>query len=241
MRNSAFVHKEMLKTFFDGFLKKLSQITILIFLSTSLVNGQKKDVPLIVSNNDTSGMMVFHITGDGGWRGYDVKLGEQFKANHIPYVALNAIKYFWSSKTPEQLANDLVPVISEYSAKWGKSKIILTGFSFGAETLPFLYTRLPGSVKQKIQLVVLITPAGTSDFTIHLTDMLGVDHVYDYNVVKEVEKIKDVPVLALFGDRESSTFPAKHKQDNVKIEFVNGSHHFTDGKAVMDIILKNIR
>jgi type IV secretory pathway VirJ component len=87
----------------------------------------------------------------------------------------------------------------------------------------------------------MVTPAGTSDFTIHLTDMMGVDHKYAYNVVKEVEKIKDTRVLAIFGEKEQSTFPATHKQVNCKMTFIKGSHHITDGKAVMEKIRNELR
>lgn len=89
--------------------------------------------------------------------------------------------------------------------------------------------------------MVMITPAKTSDFTIHITDMMGVDHDYAYDVEKEVEKIKTTRVLAIFGDREESSFPVSHKQENFKISFIKSSHHFTDAKAVMEKILQELK
>lgn len=221
--------------------KKIT-VLLLLFLSVAINSqAQADDLPLIISKKDSSPFMVFHICGDGGWKRFDVKLASEFNTWHMSYVCLNSIKYFWSAKTPDQLAKDMIPVIYEYMKKWDKTEIILTGFSFGAEILPFLYTRLPADLKQKVKLVVLITPSSTSDFTIHVSDMLGVDRKYPYDVVKEVEKIKTTKVLAVFGDKENSTFPANHKQENCTIEFVKGSHHFTDGKAVMNLLEKELK
>jgi type IV secretory pathway VirJ component len=107
--------------------------------------------------------------------------------------------------------------------------------------MPFLYNRLPDEIKQIIKQIILITPAASSDFEIHLTDMIGVDHDYIFDVEKEVEKIKIPKITAIFGEDENSTFPADHKQDNFKVHFVKGSHHFKDAIPVMDIILKGLK
>jgi len=201
------------------------------------VFSQDKELPLIVNKSDSTQYLVFHITGDGGWRGFDIKLADEFKSHQISYVYLNALKYFWKTKTPDQLAIDIIPAIKKYLKKWDKKELILVGFSFGAEIIPFVYNRLPDDIKQKVKLVVSITPASTSDFTIHVSDMMGVDRHYKYDVVKEVGKIKTTKVLVVFGEKEDSTFPKNMKQENLKITFTKGGHHFTDAKAVMNIIL----
>jgi type IV secretory pathway VirJ component len=216
-------------------------LLLTLLLSANVSFGQGKVLPLIVEKFDTTRYLVFHITGDGGWRGFDIKLANEFKAHQMSYVFLNSLKYFWSRKTPDQLAKDITPVIKDYLRKWDKKELILAGFSFGAEILPFLYTRLPLDLKQKVKQIVLITPASTSDFVVHVTDMMGIDHNYGYDVVKEVEKIKTTKVLAIFGEKEESTFPASHKQENFQITFIKGSHHFTDAKSVMEKVLNELK
>ena len=205
------------------------------------VTGQSVDLPLKLGANDTSKYMVFHITGDGGWMGFDIKLAKEFRAYHMPYVILNSRKYFWSGKTPDRLTKDMVPVMYEYLKKWNKKEILLTGFSFGAEIIPFLYNQLPDDLRQKVKMIYMITPEGTSDFKIHLTDMMGIDHHYNYDVVKEVEKIKTIKVMAIFGKKEHSTFPSNYKQNNFRIAFIKGTHHFTDDKTVMSIFMNELQ
>jgi type IV secretory pathway VirJ component len=212
---------------------------MVFFIAGPYTFGQKK-LPVIIGNCDSSRYLVFHITGDGGWRGFDIKLANEFKVHEMSYRTLNAFRYFWSAKSPDQLAKDMTPLLRDYLIKLHRTELVLVGFSFGAEIMPFLFNRLPEDIQVKVKQIVLITPAGTSDFAIHLTDMIGAEHTYEYNVVSEVEKIKMTRVLTIFGSKERSTFPENHKQDNVKILFVKGSHHFTDARAVMDIILQEL-
>lgn len=113
---------------------------LILFSFLFLINplfSQEKELPLIVERYDSLKYLVFHITGDGGWRGFDIKLADEFKAHNLSYIFLNAFKYFWSIKTPEQLTNDIVPVLREYLKKWDKKELVLVGFSFGAEIIPF--------------------------------------------------------------------------------------------------------
>jgi type IV secretory pathway VirJ component len=224
-----------------SFIKSLALILSVFLFSFNPAIGQEKGEPLIVNKSDSSNYLVFHITGDGGWHSFDIKMANEFKSHHLSYVYLNSLKYFWKTKTPDELAIDIIPVLREYLEKWNKKELILSGFSFGAEIIPFLYTRLPEDLKQKVKMVIAITPASTSDFTIHVSDMMGVDHKYIYDVPKEVEKIKTTKVVVIFGEKEKSTFPESMKQENLKIEFIKGGHHFTDAKSVMEEYIAELK
>jgi type IV secretory pathway VirJ component len=221
-------------------MKHLIFISLLL-ISSLLLFGQAQSLPLVLEKSDSSNYLVFHVTGDGGMRGFDVKLTDEFKNHRFSYIILNAYKYFWSPKSPDQLASDIVPIIKDYLAKWSKTAIVLSGYSFGAEVIPFLFNRLPEELKEKVKLVVLLSPASTSDFTIHLADMIGADNTYANDVVKEVEKIKKPPVLTIFGEKEDSSFPSNHQQDNYQTLFIKGNHHFTDADGVMESVLDELK
>jgi type IV secretory pathway VirJ component len=203
--------------------------------------SQNQSLPIITEYRGTNTRpMIFEITGDGGWRGFDIKMSLEYKANNFSYIFLNSIKYFWTTKTPEQLAQDITPTLRSYLKAWNKQDMILVGFSFGAEILPFMLNELPEDLKQKVKMIVMITPAKSSDFDVHLTDMMGVDHKYKYDVIKEVEKITATKVLCIYGDKESSIFKEPINQKNLKVEYIKGGHHFTDGKSTMEIILNEL-
>lgn len=210
-------------------------------MSSAYAFSQRQDLPIVFDKGENSKYLVFYTSGDGGLGGFNSKMANEFKAHQLSYISLNALNYFWSAKTPDQYALDMTPMLRHYLQEWDRKELVLVGFSFGAEVIPFLYTRLPDDLKQKVKRLILITPASTSDFKIHFSDMMGVDHTYAHDVVKEIEKIRTARVLAIFGEEESSSFPITHKQDNFQISFVKGSHHFTDAKTVMEMILNELK
>jgi type IV secretory pathway VirJ component len=202
--------------------------------------SQGKDLPVRIEKSDSAKYLALYVSGDGGRGFFDSNLSRELRSNHISVIYLNSFKYFRPGKTPDQFAGDIVPVLKAYDKKWNNEKIILIGYSFGGDVVPFLYTRLPEDLKQKVNLVVLLAPASTSDFTVHLSDMMGADNEYNYNVIREVEQIKIPPVLVIFGYKEHSSFPSDYQQDNLKIIFKKGHHRFTDEDFVMENILKEL-
>jgi type IV secretory pathway VirJ component len=209
-----------------------------LFFSEMNVFSQKAELPLKVKNAPESSLpMIFYITGDGGWNMFDNKMSTEFEASKVPYIGLNSFRYFWSKKTPDQLAKDVIPVLYKYLKEWNKEEIAMIGYSFGAEILPFLVTRLPSDLKEKVKLIAMITPSETSDFTIHVNDMLTFNGKYDYDVIAEVRKISSTNIFCFFGENETSLFDKSHLQKNLYIRLVKGGHHFTDAKTVMKEIL----
>jgi type IV secretory pathway VirJ component len=47
---------------------------------------------------------------------------------------------------------------------FAKEKLILIGYSFGAEVLPFVVNRLPEELRAKVQLLVFLGPSATAQF-----------------------------------------------------------------------------
>jgi type IV secretory pathway VirJ component len=216
----------------------LSLLICLLIPVTTLYS--QDDLPVSVKFNGNNGLpLVVHITGDGGWSGFDVKMGNEYDSDSLSYIVLNSFSYFWRTKTPDEMSSDFIPVIRHYTRLWHKKKIMLVGFSFGAEVMPFLYNRLPPDLKSKVLLMVLLTPAASSDFTIHFTDMLGFHHDYDYNVVKETRKIMGLPILVVQGKKENPVFP-DNKQANLKTVTIEGGHDFTDADTVNRLILDKL-
>lgn len=201
-----------------------------------------KKLPVVVRNNgENSTPLIFHTTGDGGMVRFDVKMSNVYKANGFSFIALNSLKYFLTQKSPTKLTQDVVPVIRRYIEAWNKEEIILVGFSFGAEITPFLFERLPAELKEKVKLVVLLTPAKTSDFHIRIRDMIGLDKKYEsYDVANETAKILSTKVLAIYGKKEKSIFSKNSEQPNLKVLYIKGGHDFKDSKTVFDLMMKEL-
>lgn len=198
-------------------------------------------LPLIVlpAPADDNMPMVLMITGDGGWKNFDPRLANQFLQEKAPVVALNALHYFWTKKTPDQTALAVESLLNTYMRQWHKNSFILAGFSFGADVLPFVINRLPESMMEQCKGVALFSPGTSTDFEIHISQMLSDHRQWKYNVVQEMESMKPVKLLCFFGDEEHefpvNMIPNHHWQ----LIYLKGGHHYeknTDdiGKIVLE-------
>ncbi|HRI60429.1 MAG TPA: AcvB/VirJ family lysyl-phosphatidylglycerol hydrolase, partial [Saprospiraceae bacterium] len=181
------------------------------------------------------------ISGDGGWTGFDQQICDQLAAKHLPVVGLNSQSYFWKKKTPEQTVADLAPVIRQYLAAWGKSKLMLVGYSFGANVVPFIQNRLPDDLRGKVQSVVLLSPETKGDFEIHVAGMLGKGGG-PYNVVAEVRSLQQTAVLCVCGDEEDNDVQtALQGAAHVRFEKIPGSHHYNNDAAKVAAMIISVQ
>ena len=61
-------------------------------------------------------------------------------------------------------------------------------------------------------------------------------------MLPEVERIKGIKVLCIYGEEEKDSICKSLKNGPVKVILVKGGHHFGgDYKAIADIILKEMK
>ena len=222
------------------------RFVIILFLAffQPLISGYclNKRLPVVIRNNgENSTPLIFHISGDGGMVRFDIKMSKEYKENGYSFIALSSLKYFLTVKTPSKVARDMIPLIQSYLKEWNKAEFILVGFSFGAEITPFLFEKLPPELKEKVKMIVLLTPAKTSDFHIHVRDMIGLDKKREvYNVEEETARITTTKILAIYGKKEKNAFLRNTDQSNVKLLYIRGGHDFKDSKTVFELIMKEL-
>lgn len=178
--------------------------------------------------------MVLYITGDGGWDNFSKDLGNQFATDGFSVVALNALKYFWTKKNPEEASQAVTALIEHYSTKFNKEKIVLCGYSFGADVLPFIFNRLPEEIKEKVTCIQLLSPSVYTDFAIHFSYLFMTNKL---SVAKEVQKINK-PVICFYGEDEEEKPLKNIRMPNFKVIFLNGKHHYENSFA--EIVAKGI-
>jgi type IV secretory pathway VirJ component len=113
------------------------------------------------------------FSGDGGWRDIDKTIAQKLCSDGVSVIGWDSLHYFWSHKSPEQIANDLSLVINTYTSRWGASKVTLIGYPFGAGIFPFAFDRLTQEAKQRVVQISLLGFAPTTDFEISITGWLG--------------------------------------------------------------------
>jgi type IV secretory pathway VirJ component len=194
----------------------------------------------IPSRINTSDEMAILVSGDGGWAGLDRDIGAALARRGIPVVGWNSLQYFWTRRTPAEAALDLEHVILYYLAEWHKEKVLLIGYSRGADVLPFMVNRLPDSLLPRIRLLALIGPSQSVDFEFHLSEWLGeFSHRNDLPVLPEVEKLTVKNVACLYGEEENDSLCRRMDPNRIHRIALGGGHHFDgDYQAVAEVILK---
>ncbi len=201
-----------------------------------------KDLPLveIPASGTQSDMMAIVISGDGGWAGIDRGLGQTLSGNGISVVGVNTLQYFWTRRTPDSAAADLNRIMRHYLAAWNKRRVILAGYSMGADVLPFMTDRLPADLLSRVALIALLGLSPTVDFEFHFTGWFGnVARKTDLRVKPEVEKLKGKEILCIYGVEEEDSLCKTLAPGLVRLVPMKDGHHFGgDYKAVAEVILK---
>ncbi|WP_159467606.1 AcvB/VirJ family lysyl-phosphatidylglycerol hydrolase [Dyadobacter sp. 3J3] len=204
--------------------------------------SQLKDLPIhaISSSSNPEKPMVLLITGDGGYTSFDQAFCKEIADNGMPVIALDALKYFWNEKTPASTTADVEKLISFYKSKWQRDEVILIGYSFGADAFPFIYNNMNITMRESVKLLAMLSPATEADFEIHITDMLSLPRgKRQYDVSKEVNKIKNLKIMCLYGSEEDPEIKTEITNKEVSFVTVPGGHHYNNAyKELVDIIIQ---
>ncbi len=191
-------------------------------------------VPISAATTDKDSLpLVFLISGDGGWTSFVHDISESLVKRGIPVVGLDAQKYFWKLKTPEETSAAIAITIQHYMLQWNRKTFVLAGYSFGACLVPFIANRLPDSLKKSIRGVIGLSPDKTADFEIHLGDMMGIRKSDPYQVPTEVKKIKQLNPICIFGDEEDIKLRNILGEAGAKIIVIPGNHHYNNKPDVV--------
>jgi len=185
--------------------------------------------------------LVFYISGDGGINNFSSDLCESLKDKGYDVSALNAKSYFYDKKTPEESANEINEYLSKKIEGRSNQQIVIIGYSFGADVLPFILNRLPKNIHDKIIISFLMASSGSTDFEIHWADMLGGNKKRSMDVVTEINKLNDDNVVIISGSVDGNLELNKITLKKYTHEVLPGGHHFDgDTEEIVRVILKHI-
>jgi type IV secretory pathway VirJ component len=170
------------------------------------------------------------MSGDGGWAGLDQDIAGALSAAGIPVVGLDSLRYYWTSRTPDGLAADTDRMIRYYLAHLDKKRVLLVGYSQGADVLPFAVNRLPQASRQAVALTAILGMSEHAVFEFHLTNWVSDDNSGPATL-PEVNRITDIPVLCIYGEDESDSLCPKLDPKKFIVVKVKGNHHFDGNYA----------
>ena len=161
--------------------------------------GDLPAVDLPSSDNKPAALAIL-VSGDGGWRDLDKTIGEWLSARGVHVVGLDSLHYFWSKRTPKELATDIASIV-ERADPDKKLPVMLIGYSFGADTIPFAFPLLPQDLQQRTKLLALMAPGLTTSFQVTIEGWLDIDDS-GYEIVPAIAALPADRVVCVYGEDE---------------------------------------
>ena len=185
------------------------------------------DLPLeLLPVTTPSSVMAIIYSGDGGWRDLDKEIGENLQAFGMPVVGLDTLQYFWNHKSPEEAAASLAAVIDHFTSAWSTPNVLLIGYSFGADVLPFAVNRLPDAERRRIRQITLLALGIKADFEIHVSAWVGgPPHADAQPIAPELQRLDPSLLQCVYGAEEKAETACALLAGSEVIE-TPGGHHF---------------
>jgi type IV secretory pathway VirJ component len=187
--------------------------------------------PLAAASNtpapDTVPSDVFAIimSGDGGWAGIDQDVAAALSAKGIAVVGLDSLRYYWTARTPSGLAADTDRMIRYYLPHFGKQRVLLIGYSQGADVLPFAVNRLPQATRARVALTAVMGMSEHALFEFHVSSWVS-DSNSGPATLPEIDRITGMPVLCIYGADENDSLCPKLDPKRFIVVKLKGGHHF---------------
>ncbi len=198
--------------------------------------------PVAVPSDRPGDSLAVLYSGDGGWGSLDQKVARRLADNGVPTIGVNSLAYFRGDRTADGVAADLAASVRAYGRQWGRGKVILIGYSFGADALPAIIPKLPADVRAQIRRVVLIGTGPDGDLRFHPASWLNLAPNDSFPVAPAIAALKDLKITCVYGDKERHDICPDLPDDEVAKVRLPGGHHFNgDYAALGEVVLKASR
>jgi len=193
--------------------------------------------------NPSGSTMAVILSGDGGWAAGDKQMAAALTEHGIPVVGLDIPSYLRVNRTPDGAAADLGRLLQHYLSAWHMERVILIGYSHGADLAPFMVSRLLGQLRDRISLLAMLGLENRASFEFHLVDIIGdAGHQGDLPVLPEVLKLRGTRMLCVSGSDETHSLCPSLDPSIAAVETRPGGHRIpgSEGRAVVDLILRAV-
>jgi type IV secretory pathway VirJ component len=196
------------------------------------------ELPVRQSSQESFAIM---LSGDGGWAGLDKEVAAELNARGVAVVGWDSLRYFWHERTPEEAAHDLDRTIRHYAHAWNKPRVLLIGYSQGADVLPFMFNRLPETTRRQVEGTALIALSSEAFFEFSLSHWIHAP-TGGLPVLPEVERGSPGRLACIYGaDEADSLCPRLNAAGLRRIELPGGHHFDGDYARVAGAVLDGLR
>lgn len=180
------------------------------------------------------------VSGDGGWRDIDKQMGEWLAAQGVHLVGLDALLYFWSQRTPEEVARDVTALLHDADPE-RKLPIMLLGYSFGADALPLAWPLLDADIRARTKILGLMGPGRTTSLQVTVSGWLGYSGG-DHQIVPAIAALPRDITLCVHGRDDKDASCAEPALAAIPRHETPGGHHFDgDYIAIARMFLNRVK
>lgn len=147
-----------------------------------------------------AGPLTLLLTGDGGWARADSKVADGLIARGSPVLGVNMRSYLNGKRSPDQVAFELQCAVRTYMERWQRERIVLLGYSRGADIAPFVVARWPSDLRTRLSLIALVSMSHAANFRFHLLDLVRhTERPDDIPIAPELERLRGLNVICVYG------------------------------------------
>jgi type IV secretory pathway VirJ component len=187
--------------------------------------------------------MAVILSGDGGWAAGDRTMAAALADSGVSVVGLDVPSYLRTPRNPDGASADLKRLLEYYLADWHSRRVILIGYSHGADLAPFMVSRLPVELRSRIALLAMLGLEPDANFRFHVDDIIAdFSHKGALPVLPEVEKLRGLPMLCVQASDEGNSLCSSLPPALARVEIRRGGHRIpgSQGPEVVSLILRAV-
>lgn len=186
-----------------------------------------RTLPLrVLPANGPGRSMAVILSGDGAFAGLANRLADDLRAAGVPTVVWHSASYYWAPRTPEAAAGDLDLVIRHFGDLWQRERVLVVGYSMGADVAPFLLNRLPPETRGRVDGVALLALAHDAVFEFRLRQWWTRSSAPARAVRPELEKLRELRVLCIHGQGDENGACPEMATSGATVVELRGGHRF---------------
>jgi len=203
-------------------------IALLVFAGGGFAADQTLpsiEVPATGAASPDAPFMIF-LSGDGRMGGIRARNLQARGRSRLGRRGVDMRKYLWTPRTPDETAQAIGDAIRRYDARWHRQRIIIAGFSRGADIAPFVINRLPAELRARVEVAILLSPGRAADFEFRWGDFFRPPKPgAELLVSTEIRRLR-IPWLILRGRDDDQAIPLPIAEANPKWSVtLPGDHH----------------
>jgi type IV secretory pathway VirJ component len=189
-------------------------VTLALAATTSIVATSRGDQPLSIYAPSSQGdpkaarPLVLVLSGEGGWRAFDDQLATWLASAGYWVGGIDCLKYFWKPQDDRAaLAADVTryaEALTRASGAPENARVVLAGFSFGADLAPWIAGAKGGS--ERVAALLMIGPDLQGSLEARVIEILGFapkGHTFD--TAAALADARSIPVLFVHGGKDDAS------------------------------------